>query len=290
MLGKHAMLISAAVALWTIVSPAAAQPPSDRVPKRITSASPVYPAAAARLHLRGPVVVRLTIGPRGRVESATAVRGNRLLVDAAVAATRKWRFQPAGQRRRLLAAVSVQPADPKTEATVSPPPLTRRATGRVSMTLAINVLGQVSDALAWSGPEDAQVEALEAALRWETEPLVEDGAARAFECPSQWWSSGSGAIRVGSVILPALRCVTAEPDPVAAPTAEAGGTIAIVEVVIEPKGTVSRAKVLRPGSMPDYVALETARRMRFGPTFLGGVAIPVIQTVIVPSGGPGTSR
>ena len=158
------------------------------------------------------------------------------------------------------------------------------------MTLTINTLGKVSDALGLRGPEDAQVEALDAALRWKTEPLVVGGVARSFECPSQWWSDGSGAIRVGSGILPSLRCVTAEPDPAAAPSGGDGGKIAVVEVVTTPRGTVSRAKVLRSGSFADDVVLEAARRMRFGPMFLNGVAIPVMQTVIVPLAGPATRR
>ena len=50
MLGKPAILLWAAVPLWTVVSSGAAQPlESDPVPRRIVSASPVYPVAAAGL-------------------------------------------------------------------------------------------------------------------------------------------------------------------------------------------------------------------------------------------------
>ena len=157
------------------------------------------------------------------------------------------------------------------------------------MTLTIDTQGHVPDALAWYGPEDAEVEALEAALRWETEPLVVDGAPRAFECPSLWWSTGGGPIRVGASFSP-LPCVTAEPVAASVSTGEPPGKIGIVEVVVEPRGTVSRVKVLRSGSVADVVALEAARRMRFGPTFWNGVSVPVIVTVVIPSTGAETPR
>ena len=56
--------------------------------------NPVYPAAALAQKLHGPVVLQTVIGRDGSVEDLKIVRGNFILVQAAMAAVKQWRFQP----------------------------------------------------------------------------------------------------------------------------------------------------------------------------------------------------
>jgi protein TonB len=66
---------------------------------------PVYPAAARREGQEGTVHLRLEIKPDGRVGKVDVVTssGFQLLDDAAVAAARKWRYEPAREDGRPVA-------------------------------------------------------------------------------------------------------------------------------------------------------------------------------------------
>lgn len=55
---------------------------------------PEYPAMARQLRLAGEVKVEVVIGPNGMVEKAKVLSGNMLLSSAAIAAVKKWRFDP----------------------------------------------------------------------------------------------------------------------------------------------------------------------------------------------------
>lgn len=67
---------------------------SARLTRRV---APVYPHSARRAGVEGQVTVLLTVGTDGRVSSATVHRssGSKALDQAAVRASRKWRFSPA---------------------------------------------------------------------------------------------------------------------------------------------------------------------------------------------------
>lgn len=68
--------------------------PSIKEPRRVKSSVPQYPAEAVKAGLQGVVTVECTVGTDGRVTNATAVEGDSPLSEAAVAAVRKWRFEP----------------------------------------------------------------------------------------------------------------------------------------------------------------------------------------------------
>jgi protein TonB len=55
---------------------------------------PEYPAAARLMHLQGMVRLRAIIGKDGSVSSLEVLSGNPILVQAAVAAVREWRYRP----------------------------------------------------------------------------------------------------------------------------------------------------------------------------------------------------
>jgi periplasmic protein TonB len=79
-------------------------PPPDSAPRKISKGvmdamlihrvQPEYPLAARVMRLSGTVNLRAIIGTDGSVREVQPLSGNALLVTAAVAAVRQWRYQP----------------------------------------------------------------------------------------------------------------------------------------------------------------------------------------------------
>ena len=65
---------------------------SDR--KVLTRVAPDYPQLARQMHIQGVVKVEAVVRPNGSVKSTRVVGGNPVLVDAAVKAVVKWKFEP----------------------------------------------------------------------------------------------------------------------------------------------------------------------------------------------------
>jgi protein TonB len=55
---------------------------------------PEYPAMAKQLHLEGAVQLEAHIGENGSVEEVKPLTGNAVLMNAAVAAVKRWKFNP----------------------------------------------------------------------------------------------------------------------------------------------------------------------------------------------------
>lgn len=53
-----------------------------------------YPPLARQAHIQGTVVVKVKLDDAGKVTSATAIVGARLLISDCLANARKWRFHP----------------------------------------------------------------------------------------------------------------------------------------------------------------------------------------------------
>jgi TonB family protein len=56
---------------------------------------PTYPVLARRMNITGTVKVEVVVAPNGSVKDARAVGGHPVLVNAALDAAKKWRFEPA---------------------------------------------------------------------------------------------------------------------------------------------------------------------------------------------------
>ena len=57
--------------------------------------APVYPELARRMAVTGSVKVQVTIAPNGSVKQARLVGGHPLLVDPAMDAVKRWKYEPA---------------------------------------------------------------------------------------------------------------------------------------------------------------------------------------------------
>lgn len=71
---------------------AATQSASDR--KVASRVAPTYPELAKKMHIKGIVKVEAIVRPNGSVKSTRVLGGNPVLVDAAIDAVGKWKFEP----------------------------------------------------------------------------------------------------------------------------------------------------------------------------------------------------
>jgi TonB family protein len=88
-------------------------------------------------------------------------------------------------------------------------------------------------------------------------------------------------IRVGGAIAPPIKIKDVRPVyPPAAQESRVQGVV-ILEVRIDPDGTVGRARVLRSIALLDAAALEAVRQWEFAPTLLNGTPTAVVMFVTV---------
>ncbi len=91
-------LVTLAVVLVTVFSTlgvpkAQAQ---DSLERRVKSkVSPTYPEIARKMNLAGVVKLEVTVAPNGNVKETKVIGGNPILVNAAIDAVKKWRFETA---------------------------------------------------------------------------------------------------------------------------------------------------------------------------------------------------
>jgi TonB family protein len=73
--------------------PGYSQDGSDRKVK--SKIAPVYPEIARKMGLTGTVKILVVVSPNGTVKETKVIGGHPILVNAVVAAVKKWRFEPA---------------------------------------------------------------------------------------------------------------------------------------------------------------------------------------------------
>ncbi len=91
-------LSAVAVALFVVftalcVPTARAQEALERRVK--SKVSPTYPEIARKMNLAGVVKLEVTVLPNGNVKETKVIGGNPILVNAAIDAVKKWRFETA---------------------------------------------------------------------------------------------------------------------------------------------------------------------------------------------------
>jgi len=70
--------------------------PADAAKRKVKSkVVPVYPPLARQLGINGKVKIEVTISADGKVTATKIVGGSPVLVDSAIEALKKWRFEPA---------------------------------------------------------------------------------------------------------------------------------------------------------------------------------------------------
>ena len=65
--------------------------------KVVNRVSPVYPALAKKMNVAGVVKVEVTVSAAGSVTNTKVVGGHPLLVESAVDALKKWKYEATGE-------------------------------------------------------------------------------------------------------------------------------------------------------------------------------------------------
>jgi len=90
-------LILGGSAVWPPKAPAQ-DASTDAARRKVRSrVLPEYPSLARQMNVAGKVKVEATVSADGRVLDTRVVGGSPLLVNAAVEALKKWRFEPAAK-------------------------------------------------------------------------------------------------------------------------------------------------------------------------------------------------
>jgi TonB family protein len=62
-----------------------------------TKIDPNYPELARRMNLRGTVKILVVVSPDGNLKDSKVLGGNPILVNAAMDALKKWKFEPSAE-------------------------------------------------------------------------------------------------------------------------------------------------------------------------------------------------
>ncbi len=91
----YKLIAVAIVSLASLVTAQAASAQVNSERKVASRVAPIYPELAKKMHIRGIVKVEAIVRPNGSVRSTRVLGGNPVLVEAAVDAVGKWKFEPA---------------------------------------------------------------------------------------------------------------------------------------------------------------------------------------------------
>lgn len=95
--------------LVIFVAPTNAQR-ADKAPRKLVyKENPGYPLTLREAHIGGVVRLELSISARGSVDSVTPLGGNPVLVEAASAAVRKWKYAPADAESKTQVEFTFDP-------------------------------------------------------------------------------------------------------------------------------------------------------------------------------------
>jgi TonB family protein len=101
-----------AIAIIALATTVAAQnaPAESRGGRKVTArVAPAYPELARKMHIRGVVKVEAVVKPNGSVKSTRILGGSPVLVEAAMDAVNKWKFEPGPDETTEVVQLSFEP-------------------------------------------------------------------------------------------------------------------------------------------------------------------------------------
>jgi TonB family protein len=93
--------------LLSLTTPASSQAKTTR--KLVYKESPGYPLTLREAHIGGIVRLEIVISPKGNVDSISPLGGNPVLVEAASAAVRKWKYVPTDAETKTQVEFTFDP-------------------------------------------------------------------------------------------------------------------------------------------------------------------------------------
>jgi TonB family protein len=248
----------AALLVMALVWPLAAARPApeqDQAPIRIGGSvmapmktrdvRPIYPASAQAERRQGVAIIEAAIDGSGNVYDAKVIRSiGPDLDDAALDAVLQWRFTPTLLNGRPVPVI---------------------------MTVTVNFVLD-SDGFPPPPPPPPPPPAMVGDVPPPPPPPPPPPGSMARD---------DQAVRVGGEIKAPVKIKDVRPIyPAVAQQARVSGVV-ILEIKVDEEGNVTDARVIRPVALLDEAAREAVLQWKFTPTFLNGVAVPVIMTVTV---------
>ncbi len=90
------LVVIALIAVMGSLVVAQNAPGSGTADRKVASrVAPTFPELAKKMHIHGVVRVEAVVRPNGYVKSTRVLGGNPVLVDAAIEAVGKWKFEPS---------------------------------------------------------------------------------------------------------------------------------------------------------------------------------------------------
>ena len=79
---------------------------AQSTPRKIkTRVEPLYPELAKKNNISGSARLELLVTPEGKVKNVKVLGGNPVLVQAAVVAVSKWKYEPAAEESTIVVKV-----------------------------------------------------------------------------------------------------------------------------------------------------------------------------------------
>lgn len=93
-------LLALASCAGLVLSTAAQEEGARKVRTKVT---PVYPELARKMNVVGTVKIEITVGANGVVKNTKVIGGHPLLVNAALDAIKRWKFEPGDETTQVIA-------------------------------------------------------------------------------------------------------------------------------------------------------------------------------------------
>jgi TonB family protein len=99
------------LAVAAVFHPVATLAQGELTRKTKIKVAPAYPPLARRMNITGTVKVLVVVSPNGNLKDTKVVGGNPLLVNAAMDALKKWKFEAADSDSTGTVEFKFQPQD-----------------------------------------------------------------------------------------------------------------------------------------------------------------------------------
>ena len=93
---------SFAVVIGFVLSFAVLTHADDSARKLKSKVAPQYPELAKKMNVTGAVKLELIVGANGQVKAVRPLGGHPLLIDAAEAAVKQWRYEPGAEGTEVV--------------------------------------------------------------------------------------------------------------------------------------------------------------------------------------------
>ena len=107
-LSHRSVLISLCLAVLPTLAPAS-HAETKVVRKLVYKEAPGYPTTLREAHIGGIVRLEIVISAKGTVDSVVPVGGNPILVEAASAAVKRWKYAPADSESKTQVEFTFDP-------------------------------------------------------------------------------------------------------------------------------------------------------------------------------------